>query len=174
MKDKKAIYYLIHNSTVAKREESNGVYSGFIFRNGKWISDEQSIILDHLWGYDPSEPEGSPFRFGNESVLREMKEISEEEAALIMNQQTLDMLKEVWKTKFKKEKDEWDKNPRWPAKLVTTYFEMNGIEYSIGPEDIGLTTDCWDQGFMETIQGDISGDLREYGATKIFNNGFLD
>ena len=131
--------------------------------------------MDHLWGFDPSEPEGSPYRFGNGSVLREMKEISEEEAVSIMNRQTLDMLKELWRDKFRKEKEEWDRHPKWPAKLVGTYFELNGIEYSIGPADVGLdAADCWDQGFMESIQFDISRDLKAYGATKIFNDGFLD
>lgn len=38
----------------------------------------------------------------------------------------------------------------------------------------GLTCDCWDQGFMETIQSDIEKDLKAYGATDIYSFGFLD
>ena len=34
--------------------------------------------------------------------------------------------------------------------------------------------DCWDQGFMESIQSDLSKDLEEAGATDIRNLGFLD
>ncbi len=92
MIDKKTIYYLIEGHTVAKQVKNDGIYSKeYIFRNGKWIEDENSEVMDHLWGFDPSEPEGSPYRFGNGSILREMKEISKEEAVAIMNRQMLDM-----------------------------------------------------------------------------------
>ncbi len=36
--------------------------------------------MDHLVGYDPSEPEDSPYRFGSTDVLMEMDEISKEKA----------------------------------------------------------------------------------------------
>ena len=43
------------------------------------------MVMDHLVGYDPSEPEDSPYRFGSMSILMEMDEISEEKAILMMN-----------------------------------------------------------------------------------------
>ena len=90
------------------------------------------------------------------------------------NNEKIEFLKEKWKKDFLKEKEEWDKKPGWPATLVETRFRLNGDEYSIGPVDIGLTDDCWDQGFMETIQGRMKKDLEEYGATGILNLGFID
>ena len=71
-------------------------------------------------------------------------------------------------------KAEWDKDPGWPAKLVETRFVLNGIEYTIQPQDLGLTDSCWDQGFMESFQGILRKDLEAAGATKVYNLGFLD
>ena len=103
-----------------------------------------------------------------------MEEISEEQAILLINQQIIDMMKNKWKAEFKAKKEEWDKNPGWPAKLVETCFGLNGKRYSIHPADIGLTDDGWDQGFMETIQSDLRKDLEAYGATDVYYLGFLD
>ena len=72
----KTTYYLIWDSVVGKQEE--GRY--YIFRNGQWEPDTDSIIRDRLVGYDPSEPPGSPYGFGNGSVMAEMDEISYDEA----------------------------------------------------------------------------------------------
>ena len=89
-------------------------------------------------------------------------------------QQILEELKAKWKKDLAPRKKEWDKDPGWPAKLVETRFTLNRIQYSIGPEDLGLTRDCWDQGFMESIQSDLEKDLEEAGATSIYSSGFLD
>ena len=87
---------------------------------------------------------------------------------------TIALLKEKWKKDFAEEKKAWDQDPGWPAKLVETTFVLNGKEYSIGPEDIGLTCNCWDQGFMETVQGRIRQDLVDCGATDVYSLGFID
>lgn len=92
----------------------------------------------------------------------------------ITNQQIIDNLIAKWKKDFVKEKEEWDRHPGWPAKLVETKFTLNGIEYTIQPHDLGLQDDCWDQGFMEKIQGDLRKDLEAAGAVDIYNLGFLD
>lgn len=174
MEEKKVVYYLIHDRVIAKSERGGEYSREYILRDGKWVDDSDHVIMDHLAGYDPSEPEDSPYRFGNTSVLMEMDEISLEQAIPIINQQILDALKNKWKVEFAAQKEEWDKNPGWPAKLVKTKFTLNGIKYSLFPTDIGLTHDCWDQGFMETIQSDIEKDLKLYGAAEIYNLGFLD
>ena len=74
MKD--TVYYLIFEMVVGKKED--GRY--FLFSNGEWIPDSGSVIMDHLIGYDPSEPEGSPYRIGNLSIMNEIEEISSERA----------------------------------------------------------------------------------------------
>ena len=75
--DEKAKYYLILDTIVGKKE--NGRY--FLFRNGEWNPDTENMIMDRLVGYDPFEPPGSPYGFGNGSVMDEMVEISSEKAA---------------------------------------------------------------------------------------------
>ena len=90
------------------------------------------------------------------------------------NEVILDQLKEMWKTKFAGKKAAWDQAPKWPAKLVSTSFKLNDVPYTIRPADIGLNDDCWDQGFMESIQGEITSDLKAHGATDIYNTGYLD
>ena len=53
-------------------------------------------------------------------------------------------------------------------------FKLYGQKFSLGPTDIGLTSDAWDQGFMETVQSTMEKDLREAGATEIQSFGFID
>jgi len=90
------------------------------------------------------------------------------------NQKIIDLLIDKWKKDMIREKEEWDNNPGWPAKLVETKFRLNGVMYTIKPPDLGLKDDCWDQGFMESFQGRMRTDLEQYGATDIYNIGFLD
>ena len=174
MNEKDVYYFRIWNRVIAKRVKRDEYYDDYLFKSGKWVEDDEYVIPDHLIGFDPTEPEDSPYRIGSTSVFMEMEEISEAEAISSINYQILSILKENWKTKFRKQKEEWDKKPLWPSKLVETVFKLNGKKYSIKPEDIGLTSDGWDQGFMESIQGEIEKDLEEYGATDICNLGFLD
>ena len=49
-----------------------------------WIDDEWSIVSDYLVGYDSSEDPGSPYRFGNGSVMSEIQEVDAKQAKLIM------------------------------------------------------------------------------------------
>ena len=63
----------------------------------------------------------------------------------------------------------------WPAKDVKTRFIYKGLTYVITPDTIGLkTADPWDEGFLEFIQSDITKDLKEIGATDIYNTGYID
>ena len=86
-----------------------------------------------------------------------------------------DLLKK-WREKMGPLKETWYHQIRgWPAKYVETVFYLKGKQYSIKPDDIGLETgNCWDEGLMEDLQGDISEDLKELGATEIRHFGFLD
>ncbi len=169
MTKKNTVYYLIKKRRLGKQEK--GDY--FLFENAEWIPDEKSEICDRLMGYDPNEPAGSPYGIGNWDIMDSIEDITKEEAVSKMNELTLEFLTAKWKKDFEGRKEEWIKNG-WPAKLVSTEFKLNGIRYKIFPQDIGLTDDCWDQGFMESVQGEIKKDLAKYGATDIYNHGFLD
>lgn len=161
-------YYLIKERKLGKKE--NDRY--FLYVKQKWVPDTKHEILDRLMGYDPYDD--SPYGFGSTSIMDEIEEISKQEAIKMVNRQIIDSLKAKWKKDLAPKKKEWDKDPRWPAKLVKTMFTLNGMSYSISPKDIGLTDDCWDQGFMESIQGDLRKDLQKAGARDIYNLGFLD
>ena len=69
-------YYLIWDRQLGKEED--GKY--YLYENSKWVEDRYSVIRDHLIGYDPYEDFDSPYKIGSTDVMREMKEISEEEA----------------------------------------------------------------------------------------------
>lgn len=88
--------------------------------------------------------------------------------------ETVEGLIEKWKKGLVPLKEEWDRKPGWPAKLVRTEFVLDEVWYEVRPEDWGLTDDCWDQGFMESYQKVMTDDLRACGATDICNIGFLD
>ena len=91
MKEKSVTYYLIRDRIVAKREEDEKRIEDYLFSDGKWVEDVNNVIMDHLMGHDPSEPEDSPYRFGSTSILMEMDEISEKDAMSLINQQVLDI-----------------------------------------------------------------------------------
>ena len=72
----KTTYYLIWDRIVGKREAGKD----YIFRNGQWTPDHEWLIMDRLVGYNPGEPPGSPYGFGNGSVMAEMEEITYKKA----------------------------------------------------------------------------------------------
>ena len=104
----------------------------------------------------------------------EYLESNEVKMARQLAERVIKRLCQKWKLQFMEDKLKWDRNPGWPAKLVKTEFMLNGIKYAIEPPDIGLTYDCWDQGLMEHFQGNMRKDLEKYGATEIWNQGFID
>ncbi len=83
MKKKNVIYFRVWGEVIAKHvKKTNGHYDNYIFKSGKWVRDEDYVIMDHLMG----EPEDSPYRIGSTSVSMEMDKISEEEAISSINQ----------------------------------------------------------------------------------------
>jgi len=76
-------YYLIRNRTIGKREDGNY----YLFKNGNWVQDTNNTIMDRLIGFDPSEPEDSPYRIGNMSIMDEIETISEEQALKLIDEQ---------------------------------------------------------------------------------------
>ena len=75
MDEKKTVYYLVSDRVIAERDKRGEYGRDYIFREGKWVNDSDHVIMDHLAGYDPSEPEDVPYRFGSTGVLVEMDEI---------------------------------------------------------------------------------------------------
>ena len=170
---KATTYYLIRERIVGKRENDGKTCRDYLFKDGNWVADNGSVIMDRLIGYDPFEPEDSPYWCGNMDVMDEIEEIPAAKALTIMGDQVKALLSEKWKRDFAEEKRVWDEKPRWPAKHVRTEFRLYGRSLVIKPEDIGLTNNGWDQGFMETIQNKIERDLACFNATDICSFGFL-
>ena len=71
---KKTTYYLIWNRVLGKRTGEGD----FIYKDGKWKPAKDSMIMDRLMGYDPTEPPESPYAMMNSSIMDEIEEISEE------------------------------------------------------------------------------------------------
>lgn len=67
-------YFLKDVKKVAKIDEKGKC---FVWWKDGWDEEPDSVVLDRLYGYDPSEPVGSPYRFGGHI---EARAISEEEA----------------------------------------------------------------------------------------------
>ena len=81
-------YYLIYDRIVGKRDLYSDYHSdNWLFKDGEWIPDEEFVIMDHLMGYDPSEPPDSPYAIGSTDVLMEMDEISEAEAMALIDKE---------------------------------------------------------------------------------------
>jgi len=78
-KAKKWTYYYIEYMDLLGRRTEYG-YCYYVYENSKWIKDVMYYINDHLIGY-------SPDRIGDLDVMREIREISEEEASAIMARQ---------------------------------------------------------------------------------------
>lgn len=169
-KEKLNFYYLKDTGLVAKGYS----FHHWIYYNYKWNQDTKSIVFDKLCGFDPSEPDDSPYAFGSTSVMDEIEEISYETAMDILAEQIVTNLLLKWSEDFKERKAEWDQNPEWPAKHVETSFCLFGNRYTLTADDLGLPEGPWDEGFMETIQKDMETDLAEVGATEISSIGFLD
>jgi len=79
----KTVYYLIRKSIVGKEE--NGTF--WLFRNGAWVIDRKMVIMDCLFGYDPSEGPDSPYAMGNTDIMEEIEKISEEDAVHAVSEQ---------------------------------------------------------------------------------------
>ena len=162
MKENSVVYYLIKDKTVGKRENKWNSEYDYLFEYGMWLTDTGNVIRDHLVGFDASEPEESPYRFGNTGIMMEMDEISEEQAMKLINEQIMEILRDRWKETLRTKYEKWNENPMWPAKGVHTSFKLNGIWCGVGPGDLGLTSDGWDQGFMESVHEDIERDLSSW------------
>lgn len=60
-------------------EYKDHICARFLAKENKWINGENELN-DARVGYDPSEPEGSFYRYGNSSCMYKLREISKEEA----------------------------------------------------------------------------------------------
>lgn len=81
--NEKTTYYLIWKHLVGKKEDE----MFYLFKNGEWIPDKENVIMDHLMGYDPTEPPESPYAMYNMSIMDEIEDISYEEAMKIIGEQ---------------------------------------------------------------------------------------
>ena len=174
MKATKLNYYLLKDS-----EDSGLVTKGYsfyhwIYYDFEWHKDTENIVNDKLIGYNPSEPGDSPYAIGNTSVMDEIEKISYEEAMETLAEQIIINLINNWQEQFKSQKEEWDKKPGWPAKLVETSFCLFNARYTLTPENLGFDKGPFDAGFMESIQKELEKDLAAVGATEITSSGMLD
>ena len=88
IKTPRTSYYLIYGRILGKRECYEDLTGkSWLYENGEWVPDDEFVIMDHLMGYDPSEPPDSPYTIGSTDVLDEIEEISKAEAIRIMEKE---------------------------------------------------------------------------------------
>ena len=170
----KTTYYLIRERLVGKREYESDGFTDYLFLDGRWAFDGSLTILKYLMGFDETEPEDSPYAVGNSDIMDEIWEIPEEDAMKIITLQLFGFLQSKWKEDFVGKKEEWDKNPRWPAKYVETRFEINGLNLVLHASDLPFEPGPWYEGFFESIQRYIEDDIIAYGGVITGSYGFLD
>ncbi len=83
--------------------------------------------------------------------------------------QLVDDLIQKWKEKYAEAYEEWEKEPGWYAKFVSTEFIINGIEKGLDAGTFG-----WSDGFFESVQSEIEADLVKHGAVITYSGGMMD
>ncbi len=71
-------YYYINELHAVARRSGNSCW--LYDKKLGWTKVHSCIVQDYLNGYDPSEPVGSPYRFGNPDIMREITKLSEVKA----------------------------------------------------------------------------------------------
>ena len=70
-----AYYYIESIGLLAKGRPGTTTPKEILDSEKGWIEDQWSIINDYLVGYDSSEEPGSPYRFGNGDIMRQISQI---------------------------------------------------------------------------------------------------
>ena len=78
---KTTTYYLIKKRILGKKVEEKDRTEYYLFQKESWIPDGRLLIFMYLMGYDPTEPEDSPYGIGNSDILEQIEEISLYQAA---------------------------------------------------------------------------------------------
>ena len=166
MKCERLNYYLLNDKGLLAKGLyfDNWIYD---FEHREWVKDKKCIISDALMGYDPGEPEGSPYGIGSTSVMDEVKHISYETAMQIISDMIVQDLLENWHFKYEGAKAEWDATSRKHAKPVVLTFCLFGTLYTIKPKDFGWKEGPSDDGFLKSIQKELKKDLKKAGAIDI-------
>lgn len=71
-------YYRIKDLKLLGKEEDCIPY--LYNQSEGWVVDNHNILMDRIMGYDESEPDDSPYKIGNTSIMDLVEEISENEA----------------------------------------------------------------------------------------------
>ena len=83
MEVEKLNYYLLKDLGLVAKGYDNHYW---IYHDFAWHKDTEGIVWSKLIGYDPSEPEDSPYGIGSTSVMNEIKQISCEKAVDIITE----------------------------------------------------------------------------------------
>lgn len=164
-------YYLLKDSGLVAKGDR---FHQWIYYDFAWHKDRESIVWSKLFRLESSDQVNSSNDIGSTSAMDEIEQISYQEAADILAEQIITNLLQKWSEKFRKQKEEWDENPLWSAKLVETSFCLFNTRFTLKLEDLGFDNTPESEGFMESIQKELEKDLAAVGATAIESCGFLD
>ena len=148
-----AEYYVIGEALLGKRVPE--ILEDYIFIRGEWEPDTEGLLDNNLpaQGY--------------------VKSLPKEEAMKLVAYQTVDFLLDKWSKEYEDDMERWKIAPQWFAKWVDLSFTLNGVEFTIRPEDFRFQSSC-PHAFIENISEDLFKDLKKYGAYAIGMGGFID
>lgn len=138
------------------------------FEKRKWVYDRKSIINDMLMGYDPGEPEGSPYGIGSTSVMDELEHITYETAMEMIGDISVQRLIEIWKKRYEgAEAKKGKKKPEGFARAENMMFCLYGTMYVLYAEDFGLKPLWYEEEFLASLKKEVAKDLKKIGAEEI-------
>ena len=80
-----AYFYIESTGMLAKGRPGELTPKEILDAEKGWIKDEWSIVSDYLAGFDSSEEPGSPYRYGNGAIMRQIEKIDAKRAKEIMS-----------------------------------------------------------------------------------------
>jgi hypothetical protein len=168
-----ATYYLLGEVLVGKRVNEPQT-ADYLFVGDSWCSDDEGVIDKLLNGEDLTKQAFESFDQNLAKAMNSITEIDSESAMEIIVEDTYGYLKMIWKDKYAKDKEEWDKDPKWWAKYVSIDFELYGVKKTLYPKDLPFKSGPSLEGFMELISSKLCDDLRERGAFIVATHGMMD
>lgn len=74
-------YHIMDLNRIGKSED----HTPYIYDLKKgWVEDSANVLMDRIMGYDETEPDDSPYKIGNSSIMDCVKQISEDEMKSIL------------------------------------------------------------------------------------------
>ena len=167
-KQPESCYYIIKDPfpTLARLDSDE---RAFAYIDQQWVERPGSYINDYVHGFDPSEPVGSPYRYGNGDILHRIHEIPEFIAQKLIE---VDMNEPYEMTVLFDDFAEQAKHtepPDWREKLAEISYRFEGQWYRVKPKRLHTTDDIFC-----VLANELMKCMEELGATDVSYLGTID